>query len=275
MNIRRSVLALGRISRLRTGRRWGTVGEGGGEGIVHDIESNDPFQILGVTRFSTPAEVQNHFKKLAMQYHPDRPGGSEEKFNKLMTSKEFVLVRLGEKDEQDVDETVTRHEPEYTYNEESTQWEYRKGKMRMYDDYVDVGVERQRVTVWLVQFGIAACTAWVLIENFIEIWFASAVAEDSMAREGRLFATGKRRDYEKEAESLYIRKKLKGVETNSTYTESFYADDLFSPQNTRKKHPMQSWTSTIISFFEYVMPTFGRWLRFLWLPDTISTVAYG
>eukprot|EP01059_Diplonema_ambulator_P037157 TRINITY_DN9673_c0_g1_i2.p1 TRINITY_DN9673_c0_g1~~TRINITY_DN9673_c0_g1_i2.p1 ORF type:complete len:280 (+),score=56.42 TRINITY_DN9673_c0_g1_i2:3-842(+) len=279
MNIRRSLTGIGRVSRLWVvSRRWGTVGEGGHEGIVHDIDSTDPFQILGVSRYSTTEEVTGNFKKLAMVYHPDRPNGSEEKFGKLREAKDWVLQRLGEKDKdgaQEEDISSNRHEPEFTYDEETTQWEFKKGRMRMYDDYVDVGVERQRVTIWMVQAGIAICTAWVLIENFIEVWFANAVTEDSMAVEGRMFASSKRYDYEKEAETIYIRKRLKGIETNSTYIESFEADDLFSPQNTHKVRRHISWTSYFISIIETIMPTFGRWLRFLWLPDTITTVSYG
>ncbi|KAJ9444358.1 hypothetical protein DIPPA_17580 [Diplonema papillatum] len=252
-------------------RRWQTVGEpSGAEGIVHDIESSDPFQILGVTRFSTPAEVQTHYKKLALMYHPDRPSGSEELFNKIVAAKDMVLLRLGDKTEDEVPEKASHHEAEYTYNEETTEWEYKKGRMRMYDDYVDVSVERQRMTIWFVQTAIGVCLAWVLIENLIEAWFTSNVVEDQMSIEGRMFAAGKRKDYEKEAEAHFIAKHMKGSEPNSTYTEAFTVEDPFADHKVRRQVVRwQSWTDRFITFFEWLLPTFGRWLRFVLLPDSV------
>ena len=188
---------------------------------MHDIESTDPFQNLGVERTSTPEEVASHFKKLAMLYHPDRPGGDEENFQKITKAKEAVLLRLGEKTEDDVAEDVTHHDAEYTYNEEAEEWEYKRGKMRVYDDYVDTGVERQRITVYMVQFAIVVSAAWLLLDNALEMVYSNVVQQDSMNKEGRMFAASKRREYEKEADVRFIAKYKRGTEENSTYTYAF------------------------------------------------------
>ncbi len=42
--------------------------------------SKDYYKILGVEKNATADEIKKAFKKLAMQYHPDRPGGDEKKF---------------------------------------------------------------------------------------------------------------------------------------------------------------------------------------------------
>ena len=216
------ILSLARSSRstrLRLKRRWATVGETtGAETLIHDIESNDPFQNLGVTTASTAEEVQANFKKLAMMYHPDRPQGNEDYFNKIMKAKESVLVRLGEKSEDDVAEDVVNHEAEYTYNEETTQWEHKRGKARMYNDYIDTRVEKQRLSIFLVQGCILATVAWIFLEDFLENMMSEAMSDDSMHREGRMFAQTKRKDYEKEAERVVIMTTKKGIEENSTYT---------------------------------------------------------
>ena len=45
--------------------------------------SKDYYKILGVEKNATTEEVKKAFKKLAMQHHPDRPGGSEAKFKEI------------------------------------------------------------------------------------------------------------------------------------------------------------------------------------------------
>jgi molecular chaperone DnaJ len=45
--------------------------------------SKDYYKILGVEKNATTEEVKKAFKKAAMQYHPDRPGGDEKKFKEI------------------------------------------------------------------------------------------------------------------------------------------------------------------------------------------------
>ncbi len=45
--------------------------------------SKDYYKILGVEKNASPEEIKKAFKKLAMQHHPDRPGGSEAKFKEI------------------------------------------------------------------------------------------------------------------------------------------------------------------------------------------------
>ncbi|MFA5174940.1 MAG: molecular chaperone DnaJ [Patescibacteria group bacterium] len=45
--------------------------------------SKDYYKILGVEKNASQDEVKKAFKKLAMQYHPDRPSGNEAKFKEI------------------------------------------------------------------------------------------------------------------------------------------------------------------------------------------------
>jgi len=43
----------------------------------------DYYQTLGVSKNASPEELKKAYKKQSMQYHPDRPGGNEEKFKEI------------------------------------------------------------------------------------------------------------------------------------------------------------------------------------------------
>lgn len=52
--------------------------------------SKDYYKILGVEKNATADEIKKAFKKAAMQYHPDRPGGDEKKFKEINEAYQVV-----------------------------------------------------------------------------------------------------------------------------------------------------------------------------------------
>jgi len=43
----------------------------------------DPYSILGIQRGATDEEIKKAYRKMAVKYHPDKPGGDEEKFKEV------------------------------------------------------------------------------------------------------------------------------------------------------------------------------------------------
>lgn len=43
----------------------------------------DPYSILEVDRGASPEEIKKAYRKMAVKYHPDKPGGDEEKFKEV------------------------------------------------------------------------------------------------------------------------------------------------------------------------------------------------
>ena len=51
---------------------------------------NDPYRILGVNKSSSPQDIKQAFKKLAKEYHPDKPDGDEAKFKQINEAYEIL-----------------------------------------------------------------------------------------------------------------------------------------------------------------------------------------
>ncbi|MEX1045624.1 MAG: DnaJ domain-containing protein, partial [Chthoniobacterales bacterium] len=54
----------------------------------------DPYEILGVTRGAETAEIKTSYRKLAMQYHPDRNPGdaaAEEQFKEISQAYDILI----------------------------------------------------------------------------------------------------------------------------------------------------------------------------------------
>jgi phage-related minor tail protein len=51
-------------------------------------------QVLGVSIGATEVEIKAAYKRMAMVWHPDRPGGSAEKMKNINEAREILLQRL-------------------------------------------------------------------------------------------------------------------------------------------------------------------------------------
>lgn len=53
------------------------------------------YQTLGLPRTATEDDIKKAYRKLAMKHHPDREGGSEEKFKEVKEAYEY-LIKMGD-----------------------------------------------------------------------------------------------------------------------------------------------------------------------------------
>jgi molecular chaperone DnaJ len=54
------------------------------------VAKRDYYEVLGVAKDASPDEVKKAFRRLAVQYHPDKQGGSEEKFKEINEAYEVL-----------------------------------------------------------------------------------------------------------------------------------------------------------------------------------------
>ena len=64
-------------------------GRGGGA-PRKDVDTNKFYEILGVGKEATSDEIRKAYRKLAAKYHPDKEGGSQEKFQELQAAYEVL-----------------------------------------------------------------------------------------------------------------------------------------------------------------------------------------
>lgn len=54
------------------------------------MAKRDYYEVLGVGKSASPDEIKKSFRRLAIQYHPDKEGGSEEKFKEVNEAYEVL-----------------------------------------------------------------------------------------------------------------------------------------------------------------------------------------
>jgi len=54
------------------------------------VRSTTMYDVLGVSPTATPEQLKKAHRKLALKYHPDRPGGNEAEFKKVQTAYEVL-----------------------------------------------------------------------------------------------------------------------------------------------------------------------------------------
>jgi len=138
-----------------------------GHFVFGDSAPKNPYEVLGVSRTATQGDIRKTYKKLALQFHPDKNPGDDaaaEKFSAINAAYEII----GNPDKRgvydDFGTTKTGHTGFNTY------WEFVNSNMKSENDFYigDSMITRltqslwsSRVTgesVWLVNFYAPWCT---------------------------------------------------------------------------------------------------------------------
>jgi DnaJ-class molecular chaperone len=59
------------LRHLNQRKLLGSAARGFSQNDQRILNSSDPYEILGVARANTPAEIKEAFRKMAQMYHPD------------------------------------------------------------------------------------------------------------------------------------------------------------------------------------------------------------
>lgn len=58
------------------------------------LGGDDPLTVVGVSAGYTEAELKRVYRKLAMKWHPDRPGGDAKQFDRVTAAYTILLDNL-------------------------------------------------------------------------------------------------------------------------------------------------------------------------------------
>lgn len=103
--------------------------------------AKDYYEILGVSRTASPAEIKQAFRKLAHQHHPDKGGGDEQKFKEINAA--YQVLSNPEKRQQ-YDQFGAafesgRGQPGFDFNDFASAFGGGRGGQNFSFDFGDVG----------------------------------------------------------------------------------------------------------------------------------------
>jgi curved DNA-binding protein len=91
----------------------------------------NPHAVLGVAPNATPSEIKSAYRKLAMQHHPDRNGGSEESAKKFQEVQAAYDALRGDKPQQ---HQQHQHQP-HGFNQQENGFEFHMNMHDMFDNF--------------------------------------------------------------------------------------------------------------------------------------------
>ena len=54
------------------------------------MSKRDYYEVLGVSKSASADEIKKAFRRLAVQHHPDKEGGNEDKFKEIQEAYEIL-----------------------------------------------------------------------------------------------------------------------------------------------------------------------------------------
>merc|ERR1712159_596534 len=69
----------------------GMPSQGSGRGPSEQIDNTSYYEMLGVDKNASENDIKKAFRKLAMKWHPDRPTGNKETFQKMQVAHDVLI----------------------------------------------------------------------------------------------------------------------------------------------------------------------------------------